>query len=176
MKPRVMIVDDELDMLTTCRMALAGEGLRLHLEPNPTRVPQLLRGERYDLLVSDIKMPELDGISLLGKVREADPTLPVLLMTAFPEMETAVCALRMGAQDYLLKPFHPDDLVRRVRRALEERRLRGENRLLARQVERAYAVPEIVGRSEALMKVLETADKVAATKADVLILGESGTG
>lgn len=176
MKTRVLIVDDELDMLSTCRAALAGNDIHVHLEPNPTRVPQLLRAEHYDLLVSDIKMPQLDGIALLGKVHEQEPELPVLLMTAFPEMESAVLALRMGAVDYLLKPFHPDDFLRRVLRALEERRLRGENRLLVRQVEKSYQAPEIVGRSTALARVLAMLDKVGRTSADVLLRGESGTG
>lgn len=176
MKTRVLIVDDELDMLSTCRAALAGNDIHVHLEPNPTRVPQLLRAEHYDLMVSDIKMPGCDGIALLGKVHEQDPELPVLLMTAFPEMESAVLALRMGAVDYLLKPFHPDDFLRRVLRALEERRLRGENRLLVRQVEKSYQAPEIVGRSEALARVLTMLDKVGRTSADVLLRGESGTG
>jgi DNA-binding NtrC family response regulator len=176
MKRRVLIVDDEPDMLSTCRASLLREGCDVTVEDRPFVALEKIKAGSFDLLVADIKMPRLDGLGLLEAARRADPQLGVILMTAFPELDTALAALRAGALDYLLKPFHPDDLAAKVRRALRERRLREENRLLSRHVARAYAPAEIVGESPPLLKVLALADKAAPTPADVLVLGESGTG
>ncbi|MBI4425829.1 MAG: sigma-54-dependent Fis family transcriptional regulator [Elusimicrobia bacterium] len=176
MSQKILVVDDEPDMLSTCKAALAKDGWEVATEDRPAVALEKLRVKSFDLLISDIKMPKLNGVDLLQGAKAADPQLPVILMTAYPELDTALAALRAGALDYLLKPFHPEDLVSKVRRALEEKRLREENRLLARHVSKEYAPIEIVAGCPAMGKVLELVDKVAATPADVLILGESGTG
>ncbi|MDE2237744.1 MAG: sigma-54-dependent Fis family transcriptional regulator, partial [Elusimicrobia bacterium] len=141
----------------------------------PRALERLTRGT-FDAVVADINMPGLSGLELLRAAKKTDAELPFILITAFPGVESAVQALRDGALDYLIKPFHPDDLRLKVARALEQRRLKGEHRLLTRHLTREYATDGIVGASPSILEVLALVDKVAATAADVLILGESGTG
>lgn len=176
MKHKILIVDDEPDMLSTCKEAVSDENIIVALETDAEEALQKLRSENFDLLVTDVKMPKGDGIDLLKAAKTSDPELPVIIMTAYPEVESAVAALRAGALDYFIKPFHPEDFRLKVRRALEEKRLRAENKLLVRHVGKTYLPDEIIGQSQSLRKVLELVDRVASTTADVLILGESGTG
>ncbi len=176
MSAKILLVDDEADMLSTCGAALSHEGWRVFPEQRGDAALERVKEESFDLLVADIRMPGLTGLELLKAAKSSDPSLPVIMITAFPEFDSALEALRAGAMDFVLKPFHPADLVSRIRRALEERHLKDENRLLARHVAREYVPVEIVGKAPSLLKVVELADKVAATPADVFILGESGTG
>ncbi len=176
MKPKILIIDDEPDMLTTCKTALRKEGLDITLENKPRQALARMGTERFDLVVADIRMPGVSGIDILRTAKERDADMPVILITAHPEVETAIKALHAGALDYLIKPFHPEDFRRRVRRALEERRLKEEHRLLARYVAKDYEPVDIVVHSAAMRSVLELADRVAETSTDVLIVGESGTG
>lgn len=169
-------MDDEPDMLSTCEAILSGNGVSVVLENQALGALEKFKKENFDLVVADIKMPKLSGIELLRAIKETNPDLPVILMTAYPEVESAVGALRLGALDYLIKPFHPEDLKRKIQRALEEQKLKGENHLLTRHVEMRYKPAEIIGQSAAIGKILEMADKVAKTNASILILGESGTG
>ncbi|MBI4055548.1 MAG: sigma-54-dependent Fis family transcriptional regulator [Elusimicrobia bacterium] len=175
-KHSILIVDDEPDMLSTCREALSGEDLSITLESDPRRALERLGKESFDLVVADIKMPGLAGTELLKASKEADPDLPIILMTAFPEVDSAVEALRTGASDYLIKPLNPEELRFKVARLLEERRIKGENRLLVSHLEKRHGSSDIIGQSPKIRAVLEMVNKVARTPADVMILGESGTG
>jgi DNA-binding NtrC family response regulator len=121
-------------------------------------------------------MPEMDGMQLLRIARQLDPSLQVLVLTGFPTVATAVESMKLGAADYLTKPFFSDDLLATARRLLQAKRLREENRMLQRQLERAYTFDEIVGKSPAMQVVFETIRRVAASTVDVLIRGETGTG
>ncbi len=177
MASRVLVVDDEEGMLEVCSDTLALlPDVEVVLEQRSARAAALLTQEHFDLLITDIRMPTIDGVQLLRVAREQDPTLPALILTAYPTVETAVETMKLGAADYLSKPFRPEELQKLAARLLDERRLRDENRLLSRQVERAHLFDEIVGRSDAMQKVFELIQRVAATDADVLILGETGTG
>ncbi len=174
---RILVVDDEEGMLEVCRDTLRRlEEVEVCTEQASAKALQRLDGERFDLLLSDIRMPGLDGIALLKHVRERDPAMPVIMLTAFPSVETAISAMKLGAYDYLVKPFEPEDLMAKARRALERKVLGEENRLLARQVERPYRFGNIVGQSQAMQSIFEIIGRVAETDADVLITGESGTG
>ena len=146
------------------------------LENHSLRASERLATESFDLLITDLRMPEMDGIALCRMARQLDPTLMVLVLTGFPTIETAVESMKLGAADYLTKPFFPDDLLATARRLLAEKRLREENRLLQRQIERAYTFDEIIGKSPAMQVVFETIRRAAASDVDVLILGETGTG
>lgn len=176
MKHKILIVDDEPDMLSTCKEAVSEENIIVALETDAEEALQKLRSENFDLLVTDVKMKKLDGIELLKRVKDSDPELPVILMTGYPDVESAVEALRAGALDYFIKPFHPEDFRLKIHRALEEKKLRSEHKLLTRHVGKAYSADNMIGQSPSLRKVLELVDKVAPTTADVLIFGESGTG
>ncbi|MEW6749488.1 MAG: sigma-54 dependent transcriptional regulator [Candidatus Latescibacterota bacterium] len=174
---RILVVDDEEGMLEVCADTLrALPGTQITSERDSHRAALRLAAETFDLLIADIRMPGLSGVQLLRIAHQHDPGLAVLMLTAFPSMETAVESMRLGAADYLTKPFHPEELRAAVRRLLEEKRLREEHRLLRRQVERVYAFDEILGRSAGMQQVFETIQRTAQTDADVLIEGETGTG
>lgn len=176
-KTRVLVVDDEVGMLEVCAETLARlPDVVVWVESNGERAAERLAAERFDLLIQDIRMPGTDGMELLRLARQNDPDLAVLMMTAYPTVETAVQSMKLGAADYITKPFIPEDLLATARRLLEGRRLRQENRLLSRQVERPYVFDEIIGASPAMRVVFDAIERVAATHADVLILGETGTG
>lgn len=174
---RVLIVDDEEGMLEVCADTLnVLPDTEIITENRSERALARLREERFDVMISDVRMPGVDGVELLKRARENDPGLAALMITAYPTVETAVETLKLGAADYIRKPFRPDDLLAAVRRLIEHRRLREENRLLQRRVERSYSFDEIIGKSVKMQKVFDTIQRVAQTDADVLILGETGTG
>ena len=176
-KARILIVDDEVGMLEVCSDTLQRlPDTEIVLESQSSRAAERLAHESFDLLIADICMPEMDGVELLRIAREQDPELPTLMLTAFPTVETAVESMKLGASDYLTKPFLPEDLLANVRALLENRQLRQENRLLRRQVERPYAGSEILGQSAAMQRVFDDLARIAETDFDVLVLGETGTG
>jgi len=176
-RARILVVDDEEGMLEVCADTLRRlPETAIVVEPQSRKAAELLSAEHFDLLITDIRMPEVSGVELLRLARQRDPDIPVLMLTAFPTVETAVESMKLGAADYVTKPFLPDDLLVTARRLLEERRLRQENLLLERQLERPYSFDEIVGTSPAMQTVFDTIRRVSATDADVLILGETGVG
>ncbi len=176
-KTRVLVVDDEVGMLEVCAEILARlPDVAVQVESNGQRAAERLGTERFDLLIQDIRMPGSDGMDLLRLARQHDPDLAVLMMTAYPTVETAVQSMKLGAADYITKPFTPEDLLATVQRLLEGYRLRQENLLLSRQVDKPYIFDEIIGASSAMRAIFDAIERVAATNTDVLILGETGTG
>jgi len=176
-KARILVVDDEEGMLEVCADTLGRlPDTEIVLEQNSRRAAERLASEGFDLMIADIRMPGLNGVDLLQIARQHDPNLLMLMLTAFPSVGTAVESMKLGAADYIIKPFLPDDLRATVRRLLEEKHLREEHRLLRRQVERGYSFDEIVGKSAAMQAVFETIQRAAETEIDVLIVGETGTG
>jgi DNA-binding NtrC family response regulator len=176
-KARILIVDDEEGMLEVCAETLAHlRDTEILIESQGTRAAQRITTESLDLLITDFRMPGVDGVELLRLGREHDPNLAVLMLTAYPTVETAVEVMRLGAADYIVKPFQPEDLLALVRRILEAKRLRDENRLLRRHVERPFAFGELVGKGIAMRQVFDSIERIAQTDVDVLIIGETGTG
>jgi DNA-binding NtrC family response regulator len=175
-EPRVLIVDDEPDMVDNCVRILRRAGYRCLSATDPHRALALLEAERPDLLLTDLKMPEIDGLTLLRRVRELDPALPVVVITAFATIESAVAAIKDGAFDYLPKNFSVDQLTLVVERALRQRRLALENRNLREQLQTTFSLENVVGRSPAMAQVFELVKKAARSEANILVLGESGTG
>jgi DNA-binding NtrC family response regulator len=173
---RVLIVDDEPDMVENCTRILRRAGYRCLSATDTKRAVGLLESERPDLLLTDLKMPGMDGMDLLRRARELDPTLPVIVITAFATIESAVAAIKEGAFDYLPKNFSVDQLQVSVERALRQRRLQVENRNLREQLQEAFGLENIIGRSPAMAQVFELVKKAARSEANILILGESGTG
>ena len=175
--PSVLIIDDEGGILESLRILLKDEGFRPVIALGGKAGFSLLESERPDIVLTDIRMPGLSGSQILAAVRERDPELPVVLMTAEANLQSAIDAVNLGAFHYLKKPFANDELVSILRRAAEHRQLRVENRVLRQQVARSGAAPERpVGRSKPWLDVLRVAETVAPTESTVLITGESGTG
>lgn len=176
-KTRILVVDDEQGMLEVCSDTLQRlPEIDIVLENSSTRAAERIASETFDLIIADIRMPGLNGVELLRLARQSDPVLAMIVITAHPTVETAVETMKLGAADYIVKPFQPEDLLALTRRLLEGKRLREENRLLRRQLERTYTFSEILGKSAAMQSVFETIDRVSETDIDVLILGETGTG
>ena len=174
---RILVIDDEEAVLRACVRALSEiPNAEVISEQRSPRAAELLKEKSFDLLVSDIRMPEMSGIELLEVAHENDPDLPVILVTGYPTIETAVESVKLGAADYIVKPVLPDDLLATAERVLERERLRRENRVLRRQMERSYTFGELVGRGAAMKNVFDTIGRVAETDVDVLIVGETGTG
>ncbi len=175
MEPIVLVVDDEEANRLTLERILVREGLNVVHAANGREALERAREQPVALMLTDLKMPGMDGLSLMKTARSLDPDLEVIVMTAYGTVETAVEAMKEGAYDFVTKPLRRADLVRAVRKALEKRALVAENRAL--KVELARAQPEdLIGRSGPMRLLLEEALQVADSEASVLITGESGTG
>ena len=172
----VLIVDDEPDMVENCARILKREGYECLAAHDGRRALEILESARPDLLLTDLKMPELDGMALLRRAHEVDPALPVIMITAFASIESAVAAVKEGAFDYLPKTFSVDQLRVAVERAIRHRSLQVENRNLRAQLQETLGLDNIIGRSPAMTQVFELVKKAARSEANILVLGESGTG
>jgi DNA-binding NtrC family response regulator len=175
-KGRVLIVDDEPDMLENCTRILGKAGYECLTVSDSLKAMSLLESERPDLLLTDLRMPGVDGLGLLRRARQVDPHMPVIILTAFASFESAVEAVKEGAFDYVPKPFSVDQLKLAVDRALAQRRLAVENVRLREQLRGTYGFENIVGRSPAMAQVFELVRKAARSEANILVVGESGTG
>jgi DNA-binding NtrC family response regulator len=173
---RVLVVDDEPDMLENFTRILRRAGHRCLTAGDAQRGLALVESERPDLLLTDLKMPGMDGMELLRRARELDPALPVIVITAFATIESAVAAIKEGAFDYLPKNFSVDELRVTVDRALRHRALQLENQNLRNQLQGTFGFENIVGRSPVMAEVFELVRKAARAEANILVIGESGTG
>jgi DNA-binding NtrC family response regulator len=173
---RILIVDDEEGLRRLLSRVLSRAGYDATAVGSGTEALRQVASQRYNLVVTDIKMPEMDGLQLLGELKEFDPSLPIIVMTAYGTIENAVQALRLGAYDYIAKPFENDEIKLTVAKALERERLLAENRYLHEELEGRYDFSGIIGGSPAMEQVYDMASSVAASNASVLITGESGTG
>ncbi len=173
---RVLVVDDERSMRELLTIVLKREGHDVLVAENGGAALEILNRESIDLLISDIKMPDMSGVDVLKAAKSVDQDIVGVMITAFASTDTAVEALRMGAYDYLTKPFNVDELKIVIRNALERRHLRQENVLLKRTLQHTHQFSNIVGRSEAMLAVFRLIETIAPTNSTVLVTGESGTG
>ncbi len=176
--PHILVVDDDQSSRELLTRILASEGYQVTDFSDGREAIEQLEGEAPppDLVVSDIRMAEVDGLQVIDAFREKAPDTPVILVTAFGNIDGALEAIRRGAADYISKPYDVDAIKVVVARALKQRALALENRSLRRDLREKYRLENIVGRSEAMLQVFKTAARVASTDATVLIEGESGTG
>jgi two-component system response regulator HydG len=172
----VLVVDDQKNMRATTAMLLREAGHVVAEAEDGAAAMQRLHQEAFDVVLTDLRMPGLDGMEVLRRVRTACPETQVIVMTAYGTIDSAVEAVRQGAHDYVSKPFQSEELLLRVGRALETRRLRGTVTLLAGELRRQSGLDRIIGRSAAIKDVIERVVRVAPTDASVLITGESGAG
>jgi DNA-binding NtrC family response regulator len=173
---RVLVVDDEPAMLENCKRLLSRDGYSCLTLSDPSRLRAELAAFQPDALLLDLRMPEFDGMFLLTVALADDESLPVIIMTAYASVDSAVQAIREGAFDYLAKPFKAAQLLVAVERAVRHRELTRENLALRKQVGRVPEKTLIIGSSPAMVTLLDRVERVARSEANVLILGESGTG
>jgi two-component system response regulator HydG len=176
MQPRVLVVDDDIDLAETLAEGLGERGFEALACSSSVEAGKRLDAEPFDALVTDLRMPEVDGMTLLARSRATAPERPVLVMTAYAAVETAIDAIRRGAYHYLTKPFTLDELALFVGRALENGRLRDEARSLRAALRDQASLGGLVAASAAMREVFELVVRVADAASPVLFLGETGTG
>jgi two-component system response regulator PilR (NtrC family) len=173
---RVLVVDDEQSMRELLAIMLRQAGYDVAVADGGEAAIPMLKSESFDLVVTDLRMRKVDGLAVLKAAKESSPRTAVLVVTAFASTDTAVEAMKLGAYDYITKPFKLDELKLTVANALERRRLQEENQALRRQLRRERGFENFVGRSPKMLDVFETIRKTADSGSTVMITGESGTG
>lgn len=174
---RILIIDDEADIRESLETLLSLEGYLVDQAPTATDGLRILEHTDYDLVLLDLMMPDKSGMDVLKEVRERDRETPICMITAYGSLEVAVNALKAGASDYFSKPWDNEKLLIEIDRLIARRRLERENTYLKRALKQRYAFPNIIGKSEKMLKVLELVTQVAASRSTtVLITGETGTG
>ncbi|HEV2289558.1 MAG TPA: sigma-54 dependent transcriptional regulator [Candidatus Acidoferrales bacterium] len=174
--PSILIVEDEPKMRRLLELNLGEEGFTTHAAADAESGLKILSHEKIDLIVSDLKLPGMSGLDFLQAVKRADPALPVVIMTAHGSVETAVEAMKMGASDYVLKPFSLAEMVVVVRKELDARNLREENRSLREALGQRYEYANVIAKSAKMQEVLGLVERVAPSNSTVLLGGESGVG
>src|SRR5579862_7611641 len=172
----ILVIDDETEIREGLEALLSSENFHVTLAESGDAGLRKLSENPYDLLLLDVSLPDSNGLELLRDIRTRDPHLPIILITAYGSIDMARAAFKSGAQDYITKPWSNDELVAQVSLAIEGHRLREENLQLKRALKQRYNFPNIVGKSEKMVAVLDLVAQVAPSRSTVLINGESGTG
>jgi len=174
MKKRILVVDDEDKLRRVIELHLLSAGFEV--DKAASAEEGLSLADRADLVLTDLRLPGIDGLELLSRIRSRNPAATVVVMTAFGTVENAVEAMKLGATDFLLKPFSLDQLSAVVGKALEVMALRDENRMLKEELGKRYSFENLIGRSPLMQEIFATVERVAPTRATVLLAGESGVG
>jgi DNA-binding NtrC family response regulator len=173
---RILVVDDDSLMKDFLREALSRSQYEVEVASTGQEALEKIKSSDYDVILSDIRMPEMGGMEFLRETKSCLPEAKVVMMTAYGTVENAVEAMKLGAFDYIMKPFSADEIELRIKNALELKKLQEENRLLRLEVEGKYRFGNIVGKSPSMQKIFEMIQTVASSRSSVLITGESGTG
>ena len=175
-KISILIVDDEESVRDSLFNWFIEDGYRVECAENAKKALTLLESDQFDIILADIKMPGMDGLEMLRRIKSIKPDSIVIVMTAFATVDTAVKALKDGAYDYVTKPFDPDDLTHLIRNATKQISLEDENESLRKKVITLENVEDLIGTSEAMKDLLREVENVAQTNSSVILTGESGTG
>jgi DNA-binding NtrC family response regulator len=173
---RILVIDDEPDIRESLEALLSGENYQVELAANATEGLRRLEITTYDLVLLDLMMPDKSGMQVLEELRARDRETPVFMLTAYGSVEVAVQALKQGANDYFSKPWDNEKLLIEIDHMISRRRLERENTELKRALRQRYSFPNIVGKSERMLKILDLVGQVAHSRATILITGETGTG
>jgi len=173
---RVLVVDDEHDMAASCAYFLERAGYQVSTAFSGEQALECMARESYSVVITDLMMPRMSGLALIDEIRKRDPDVEMLVITGFPEVDTAVAAMRMGVLDYITKPFSEDDFLERVEKALAHGRVRAANEGLRERLRKGSGGRRLIYRSKVFAAVISTVERAARTDASVLITGESGTG
>ncbi|MEW6739774.1 MAG: sigma-54 dependent transcriptional regulator [Nitrospirota bacterium] len=176
MKPKILIVDDEPDICRALEFLLKREGYTVTSVNSGEDAIEKLKTNGFDVVITDLKMGRVDGMAVLEKAKEINPDMPVIMMTAFASIESAVEAMKRGAADYIVKPFLNEEIKLTIKKVLEQKKIINENIALKQQISQRMACRDFVANSESMLKIVETLEKVIPTKSNIMILGESGTG
>jgi two-component system response regulator PilR (NtrC family) len=175
-KDKILVADDEQSMREFLEIMLKKEGYKVSLASNGEEVAKLVENDLFDLVLLDIRMPKLDGITALKKIKANTPETIVIMITAYASADTAIKAMKEGAYDYITKPFKVDEIKLIIRNALEKKNLQKENILLKQAVRDRFHFGNIIGQSPKMVALYDLLEKVSPTKTNILITGESGTG
>src|ERR1700761_1120917 len=173
---RILVIDDEADIRESLELLLTGEGYLVDLAENATIGLQKFESGAYEMVLLDLMMPDRSGMEVLADIRERDSETPVFMLTAYGSVEVAVRALKSGASDYFAKPWDNEKLLIEIDRMISKGHLERENPQLKRALKQRYAFPNIVGKSERMVRLLDQVAQVAPSRATILITGETGTG
>lgn len=173
---KILVVDDDPEMCGMLSEVLKGEGFSVVTTSESLEALKILKKEEFDVIITDLKMKGLRGLDLLGQANKVASLTPVIIITAFGTIESAIKAMKMGAYDYITKPFRIDEIVLTVRKALENRLLKKEVRRLKKEVESRYDFHHLIGRSPSMQRIYDLIERISDSSSNVLITGESGTG
>ena len=173
---KILVADDEQSMREFLDIMLKKEGYKVSLAANGEEVLKLTEKDIFDLVLMDIRMPKLDGISALKRIKAISPETIVMMITAYASADTAIKAMKEGAYDYITKPFKVEEIKLIIKNALEKKNLQKENIFLKQVVRDRYHFENIIGQSSKMLDLYKLLEKVAPTKTNILITGESGTG
>ncbi len=176
LEEKILVVDDEQSMREFLDIMLKKEGYKVSLASNGEEVLKLIEKDIFDLVLLDIRMPKMDGIAVLKKIKATSPETVVIMITAYASADTAIKAMKEGAYDYITKPFKVEEIKLIIKNALEKKTLQKENILLKQMVKDRYHFENIIGQSPKMQALYDLLEKVAPTKTNILITGESGTG
>ncbi len=175
-KDKILVADDEQSMREFLDIMLKKEGYKVSLAPNGEEVAKLVENDLFDLVLLDIRMPKLDGIAALKKIKASSPETVVIMITAYASADTAIKAMKEGAYDYITKPFKVEEIKLIIKNALEKKNLQKENVLLKQAVRDRFHFGNIIGQSPKMVVLYDLLEKVSPTKTNILVTGESGTG
>jgi two-component system response regulator GlrR len=173
---KILVIDDDRNLLEVIRMRLESENYEVTTTLNEEEALNLIKGESFDLSIIDLQLAQTDGITLMEEIHLIVPDLPIIILTAYGSIESAVEAVKRGAYNYLTKPFDPQELLRHVEKAQEKNRLTADIKILKELLEERYDHADIIAKSEKMQSVLDQVSRIAKTDSTVYIYGESGTG
>jgi len=176
MSHKILVVDDDLEMCNLLSEVLKEEGFSVLTTGESLEASKILKKEEFDVLITDLKMKGLKGLDLLEEAKKIAPLTPVIIITAFGTIESAIQAMKMGAYDYVTKPFQMDEIVLTVKKALENRLLKKEVVRLKKEMESRYHFHQLIGKSASMQKIYDLIERIRESSNSVLITGESGTG